>query len=174
VKQNIRFRSKVDSLNKELIKNKFNTDDLVFGSNIVLESYGLKVCKQIDYITSEKPIYKLEKMGLVKNELINSIDNKIESIYNPLFYFTYKELKFISFEQIFYMKSNSNEETDKKDIIRMKVLFSQTGFNQKIANFYYNYQTIKKYRIEDPIFLLFKSHKIYDFLRIFYKKFSKK
>lgn len=98
-----------------LLKNK--NEDYCITSSIILEMYGLRDAKDIDYLHKENKIVNLELLGVHKGIWLDYYHvSKEEVIYNPKYHFYFNGFKFATLDVIKRMKQNRNEEKDKRDI----------------------------------------------------------
>lgn len=104
---------------KELVrKNQLDIDRFIVDSGSVLEIYGLRRSRDLDYLTD------YAKMDPLQTEEIDDhfsemqyYDCLIEDLlYDPQHYFRYNGVKFVSQETLITLKKNRNERKDKKDI----------------------------------------------------------
>jgi hypothetical protein len=100
-------------------------DEYAISAGSVLSRYGLKDCKDIDYIHSHAEldncpplIQSHNSYGLKLNIYPNSYD---EIVHNPKFYFYVNGLKYVSLNIVRKMKAQRNEE---KDLIDIKLIDS--------------------------------------------------
>ena len=147
--------------------NSLKKEDVVIDSGMVLSIYGIRQANDIDYISSRTKINH-------KNKLIdNHVDqikyhklDKNELLYNPLFFFYFNGLKFVSLKQLFFMKKNRGNDKDVIDCRMIEALLVMKKFNINKINYYLLYQ---KSRIIVSIIQLLKIMKIHRFVRSIYK-----
>ena len=95
---------------------KENTDYCIT-SSIILEMYGLRNAKDIDYLHIENKDINLPLFGCHTGKWLDYYHIcKEEIIYNPKYHFYFNGFKFASLEVIKKMKQKRNEEKDKIDI----------------------------------------------------------
>lgn len=94
-----------------------DNNDYVLTSSLILEMFGLRSAKDLDYIHKNDNILQLKNTG-VHNGIWLSYYNepRNELLYNPNHYFYFNGFKFASLEVIKCMKQKRNEEKDKKDV----------------------------------------------------------
>lgn len=94
-----------------------NVDDYAVTVSSVLSAYGLRECKDLDYITRSNVV--------IKDNLIDCHNQYLESLYgttadeillDPRNYFYTKGIKFVSLELIRALKAKRNEPKDIEDI----------------------------------------------------------
>jgi hypothetical protein len=177
LKRNRGFCSKVDFLKERLMVNNINIKHTVFGCDFVLEGYGIKESGAIDCLTSETELIDFVEMGLINAELMYPLEDKFRLIYNPLYYFVYKGLKFFSFEQVLLLKSKRNEMSDTWDLFKMQNIVENNGFKSKSEYFFYTniyaFQIMKKYKIFTPIFNFFRKFKLFNLIKANYRNIRK-
>ena len=140
----------------ELIKNSISDDqikkrDMVLDSDTTLALYGIKDFKNINYLNG----------------------NREKFIYDPSYYFYYFGIKFTSFKEAYDIKTNRNEEEDKKDIMLMDSLIMNTAINYKTIKLRHRLIYMKiicKIKIVDAITKIFKSIGLYKMGRAVYHK----
>ena len=96
---------------------KQNNNDYVLTSSLILEMFGLRYAKDLDYIHKNDNILHLKNTGIHNGIWLTYYSEpKNELIYNPNHYFYFNGFKFASLEIIKRMKQKRNEEKDKKDV----------------------------------------------------------
>ena len=108
-----------------LVKNKIDTADIVIDGSSVLDLYGIRQSKDVDFLLSSKTQSEInisfsEIYENHESEIKYHRESKENLIYNPLFHFYFNDLKFISFNQLYIMKKNRGERKDLNDIQIMK------------------------------------------------------
>ena len=92
--------------------------DYCITSSIILEMYGLRDAKDIDYLHRENKDINLPFFGSHKGKWLDFYHvSKEEIIYNPKYHFYFNGFKFATLDVIKIMKQNRNEEKDKRDIL---------------------------------------------------------
>jgi len=172
------FTEKINTFNKFIKINHIDKSNIALDSSMTLEAYGIRKSSDIDYFIKSDVNVTIPFNG-VENHLDQLCfhDEKIEDLlFDPKFYFIYDGIKFISFDQIYLMKSKRNE---KKDIIDCKMMSSMVSNNkidylfsvirQKII-----YQKIKfnRFFLESSILIL-KKIKLYHLVKFMHDKIKK-
>jgi len=162
---------KIDTF-KEFIKvNNLNGNDVLLDSSIVLSAYGLREAKDIDYFCSDNRKIKIDFDDINTHDevLKHYNENKNEMIYDPKFYFYFNDIKFISFSQLYKMKTNRAEEKDKNDCKIMESLIENNKFKGVVNKFKQNifYGQIV---IRQKIIQLLQRIGLFDIARTMYKK----
>ena len=107
---------------KELLVNYFNklnnnNEDYCLTSSLIMEMYGLRQAKDIDYLHKNNNNLKLFNTGVHSGKWENYYHtNKNEIIYNPDNHFYFNGFKFATINIIKKMKERRNENKDVKDI----------------------------------------------------------
>ena len=107
---------------KELLKKYFkkieeNNEDYCLTSSLIMEMYGLRQAKDIDYLHKDNKILKLDKTDVHDDNWLKYYHiHKDEIIYNPNYHFYFNGFKFSSIEVIKKMKQNRNENKDINDL----------------------------------------------------------
>jgi hypothetical protein len=176
----IKTNENIEMFIEQVEKNGLNIDDFVIASSMVIALYGMRDSGAVDYFSLSG------SQNLIDNEIIKSQDryldyygaSKAELIYNPANYFRYRNVKFVMPQYVRNFKKKRNNEKDKSDV----KLLEQTIQNKKI-----NYKTIK-YKFDMKLFRMKRTlwnnarkigkkilpRKLYDLLKVNYKKYRKK
>ena len=172
------FSSDLDLFKNFLLMNRINTDDIVLDSGMTLSAYGIRESKDIDYLINKNVVIKEEnhRINSHDDQLMYHKETKASLIYDPSFYFSYKNIKFLSFEQVYEMKIERNEEKDKNDVRMMQslidnnaIVFKITSFKQKVL-----YSKIKiKFKTTRAIIKVLKKVKLYSVTRSIYHRVMK-
>ena len=163
--------SDLNQFNEFLNNNKFSADNIVLDGSIVLSQYGLRKNADIDYFAVNKinddryedRDYQLKYHKQSKNNLI----------YNPEFFFKFNDFKFISFDQIYLMKKNRDEEKDKIDCSLMQSLIENKKLNSLFSKIkqkiFYSKIKSKKLIRKFKLYVLKKTG-LHEPLRYIYRK----
>ena len=112
----------IQSNTRNLLINYFNTiekekNDYCLTSSLILEMYGLRNAKDVDYLHKYDYQISNPNIGLhIGIWLSYYHENKDEIIYNPNYHFYFNGYKFATLDVIKRMKENRLEEKDKVDI----------------------------------------------------------
>jgi hypothetical protein len=166
---------KIDRIKSFAVAKNIERSDLVLDSGCVLELYGLRKSSDIDCFINGVAELKYEALQLDTHdsELVYHEKSKEELIYNPLFYFYYQGLKFISFSQIYHLKGRRG---GKKDLIDLEMMKSLVGDDRKrmlISRFkqsLFYFQIRIFYGLLNPILALLRKIGIYNQVRGIYRK----
>lgn len=110
-----------------------NINDVVVDGSAVLAVYGLRECSDVDYI-SLSPIPSGDEVFESHDEHLHYHKKRKEDlIYDPDLHFMYDGLKFVSFQQLYSMKSTRNEAKDSVDIQLMESMLSGKRFKLKFS-----------------------------------------
>lgn len=123
----------IDNVLKYFEKNKIKQDDILIDSSMLLSLYGLRKNEDIDFLTNKKITSPDEALDAHDSVLKYHAVEKNELIYNSRYYFIYNNIKFVSFDQLFKMKSNRGEEKDIKDCEMMNALIESNDYKKLIA-----------------------------------------
>ena len=94
-----------------------NNEKFCLTSSLLLEMYGLRNAKDIDYLNRTNININIENIGIHDGKWFSYYSNtKDELIYNPKNYFYFNGFKFLTLENVYKMKKNRGEEKDIKDI----------------------------------------------------------
>ncbi len=117
--------------------NNLDLSDVVIDGSTTLNLYGIRESSDIDYlinnnnndmIISDNTLYDIHD-----SELIYHKENKNNLIYNPKYYINYRGFKFISFAQLYLMKSERNEQKDLNDCNTMNAFMENNSIKKTIA-----------------------------------------
>ena len=107
---------------KNLLANYFkevgeNNEDFCLTSSLIMEMYGLRQAKDIDYLHKNNKILNLKNTGIHDCKWLTYYHvNKDDIIYNPNYHFYFNGYKFASLEVIKKMKENRRELKDINDL----------------------------------------------------------
>ena len=179
---NYRNLSKISLVQNELLrfkqfinKNNIDTDNIILDSSIILALYGLRKNNDIDYLLDDTFSIKYIDNNIDANDKTLPFyeKEKYNLIYNPGNYFYFENLKFISFKQLYIMKSNRNKDRDINDCNMMRVLIENNAWkkkkNQLKQSLFYLKIKIKN-NIKELIFSFLKMLHLYDVTRNYYLK----
>lgn len=97
-------------------------DDFCIDSSAVLSVYGLRDCRDLDYIHFNGQRVGHQDIDCHNSELHHYTKSKDEILFNPKNHFYYHGYKFASIETVRDMKIKRNEEKDQKDVKLIKVI----------------------------------------------------
>ena len=161
---------KIDTFKEFINANTLNSNDVLLDSSIILSAYGLREAKDTDYFCYDNSKIKVEfdDINIHDEELKYYGENKNDMIYNQKFYFYFNEIKFISFTQLYKMKTNRDEEKDKNDCKMMKALIENNKFKELLNKFKQSiyYQRIK---LRIYFFYILKKTRLYNIIRSVYR-----
>lgn len=103
------LNKKIQLIRDSLAKDQLDQNKIVLDYDMTLALYGIKDFDRVRYLD----------------------ETKESLIYDPSYYFYYGNIKFISFEKLYDMKSNSNKYKDKEDLILMDNLINNTAIDYK-------------------------------------------
>ncbi|CAM1370242.1 conserved hypothetical protein [Tenacibaculum litoreum] len=166
---------KIDKFKNFLYKNNLTPTDVVLDSGIIMSIYGLRECSDVDYLINDnnKIKHDVSEFDYHEGSLKYHEEDKLSLIYNPKNYFYFKELKFLSFYQLYKMKINRDEEKDQNDC---KIMDAMIEKNTVKELFYHIKQTLyyEKVRLKPRVKNLLKILKLEALARRIYKKVRKK
>ena len=166
--------AKIKQFKSFIEKNDIEVDKIIFNSSIVLSLYGLRECRDIDYLSVDNNFKYCDE--LIENhngELVFHQEEKNELIFNKEFYFYYDDLKFTSFSQLYKMKRNRSEQKDINDLVLMEALINRKKFKIFVGVIKQKYYFFKvKLRFKSIEFLKFI--RLYDNVRYIYKAIRNK
>jgi hypothetical protein len=162
---------KIDDFKLFMKENNLDSKDLLLDSSIILSAYGLREANDTDYLCSDNSKIESNFNDInMHDEVLKYYDKKKnEMIYNPKFYFYFNDVKFISFSQLYKMKTKRDEKKDKNDCKMMEALIEEDKLKVFISQFKQTlyYQQIK-FR-QNTVFLLQKLG-LFEMTRTVYRK----
>ncbi|MCQ4230888.1 hypothetical protein M8P87_13645 [Pseudomonas stutzeri] len=164
---------KIASFRAYLERNSINPEDIVLDSGVVLSIYGLREAADVDYLApSEISLDVVDHLESHDEVLKHHGEDKGTLIYNPQYYFYFEGVKFLSFKQVFRMKSNRNESKDRNDCAMMKALDDNRVYKRKIAKLrqWFYYSAVK---VKSKIASLLNFFGLFDVVFKIYKVFKK-
>ncbi len=177
----LKTHKKLTQFQNYLQKNDVMVDDTVLDSGIVLAVYGLRNVNDIDcFIDDNEKLQYYDDDIETHDDTLKYHDNeKAELIYNPKNYFYFNDLKFVSFNQLYKMKKNRDEQKDNNDCKMMEALIKNDLFKKLVNRFKQKlyYWQIKLYYWWITrlwiFFELLKKFGLYNFVRTIYRFFLK-
>lgn len=168
---------KLNEFKQFLSKNNIEPNDVIIDGSLTLSLYGLRKNIDVDFLVSDnsKIEYPSDEFETHDSELKYHGKSKVELIYDSNNYFVFYNLKFISFSQLYMMKTQRNEEKDKNDCSIMRASLDSTSYRKVIAQFKQKvfYMKIKLYRlIMNLILKVCKLTGIYEPAKLLYRKFK--
>ena len=156
-----------------LSRNKLSAEDVVLDSSIVLSIYGLRKCRDIDYLSLGQRETQTEY-----NDIDNHIDDlefhrqaKEDLILDPKFYFYYDGLKFISFSQLYEMKKHRGSTKDLNDVEKMSAFVGNNRLKQLVAEIKQKLYFLRL-KAKLQLMAILKLLGIYKFVRFIYRKLN--
>jgi len=113
----MRFENLFGEYKKWLLNSDFDTDDFCVGGSGTLSAYGLRDCRDIDFLHREKHFGANSSIISCHNKEIHNYNHKKdEIIFNPDNHFYHMTLKFASLDVIKQLKEKRAEPKDIKDV----------------------------------------------------------
>jgi hypothetical protein len=109
-----------------LKKTTSSSEDYLVVSSGSLSAYGIRDCKDIDYLTSKKKLTGDSNLSLHDSQLHFYDLPKEDLVYDPSNYFYYRSRKFLSLGALKKLKLHRNEKKDVFDVGLMEAFFSGT------------------------------------------------
>lgn len=128
----------IDKYKKELIERGYDLDKFVVGSSMVLAVYGIREAGDLDFYSLYDDV-KLSEQDYEEHYDYLKLHKKtkIDLIVNPLNYFIYNGVKFITLECLANFKRNRNYARDKNDL-RLINTYCNSGNHLKLSIFRLN------------------------------------
>ena len=99
-----------------IIKSRDDRNDFCVDSSAVLSSYGLRDCRDLDFLHLTDVDSIAHGIDCHNEEATHYAEKKDDIIYNPRFHFYSFGVKFASLNVVKEMKVGRNEEKDKVDV----------------------------------------------------------
>lgn len=169
-----KVNDKINHIHDFIKRYNIETDKLLVDSSFILELYGLRESQDIDYILDDDVNIenKDSKMSCHDEVIVFYKKNKEEILYNPVNFFVYEGVKFISFSKLFEMKKCRDEKKDRIDCKMMSSFISDdkiTLFLSKIkSQLSYSKIRLKNNLITGVLYIL-KKVKLYKLVRYIYR-----
>lgn len=162
---------KIDDFKLFIKENNLDSNDLLLDSSIILSVYGLREASDTDYFCSDNSKIKSNFDDInMHDEVLECYDEKKnEMIYNQKFYFYFNDVKFISFPQLYKMKTKRDEEKDRNDCKIMEALIEEDRLKIFISQFqqglYY-----KQIKFRQYVLSLLQKLGLFEVVRSVYRK----
>ncbi len=166
----ISTHQKIDTFKTFLDKNNLHSKEVLIDASMVLSAYGLREANDTDFFCSDNSKIKVEfdDINIHDEELKYYDENKNEMIYNQNFYFYFNDIKFLSFTQLYKMKTNRDEEKDKNDCKIMEALIENNRWKEYVAkikqSIYY-----EKIKLRKKIIVILQNIGLYKITRNIYR-----
>jgi len=154
---------KLKEFKKFIKSNNVDNSNTLIDSSLVLSLYGIREANDTDFLCVDriKILNTFNDINAHDEELKYYDSNKDELIYNPENYFYFNDIKFLSFDKLYYMKKKRAEKKDINDLQMMKAFIENNNVKRiimRINHFfiYYQIQGISK------IVKFLKAVKLYD------------
>ena len=162
---------KIDTFKLFMKKNSLDSKDLLLDSSIILSAYGLREASDTDYFCSDNSKIKSTFDDInMHDEVLECYDEKKnEMIYNQKFYFYFNDVKFISFSQLYKMKTKRDEEKDRNDCKMMEALIEEDKLKAFISQLK---QTLyyKQIKFRQDAVLFLQKLGLFEITRMVYRK----
>jgi hypothetical protein len=170
------FQSRLEPLHRLIARGNAHSADLVIDGGAVLALYGIRNAQDIDYVSTQA-LDEPAPGSLLDNheiEVAHHGHDKREIIYDPRLYFEYEGLKYVSFDQLYYMKARRADSKDKNDLVAMRALVMEGGLvrellRMKQACFYFRIKVMEKSK--SLFFSFLQSTYLYRPVRVLYRAF---
>lgn len=165
---------KIEKFKRFISENGLDSEDVILDGGMVLSAYGLRESSDIDYFLNDEKLSHCDKnLDCHDDSLKYHNKEKSQLIYDPENYFYFNDLKLVSFNQIYRMKKNRNEEKDKNDCAMMESLIEDNKHKQLAAKIkqYFLYSRIKLSRGTRGFAVeVLKKLRLYEAVRHLYRK----
>jgi len=162
---------KIEKFKDFLKANGIESKDVLIDSSMTLSCYGIREAKDIDFFCDNNSKVKVdfEDINIHDDELKYYKKEKNDLIYDARNCFYFEDLKFISFDILYQMKKNRNEEKDKNDCKMMEALIEDDKFKEVFNRLkqYFFYFKIKSRQL---IIEFLQKIGLFNIVRKIYKK----
>jgi len=126
---------KLNEFKRFIVENDIDNNDVVLDGSLILTLYGIRKNIDVDFLLLEnsKIVYPNENFETHDSELQYHGKKKVELIYDNKNNFTFHGFKFISFSQLYAMKTQRNEEKDRNDCLVMRASLNGKSYRKKMA-----------------------------------------
>ena len=167
----ISTHKKIETFKDFIEDNSLDRKNVLLDSSIVLSAYGLREAKDTDYMYSKSEKIKKKFIDIDNHdEVLKYYDEeKNELVYNPEHYFYFNNIKFISFSQLYKMKTSRGEEKDRNDCKMMEALIEKNrlkGLLNKLKQKIFYGQIL----VRQKIIHLLQQLGLFSMVRIVYRK----
>ncbi|QDO83507.1 hypothetical protein FM037_09985 [Shewanella psychropiezotolerans] len=148
---------------------KLNKNEVALDTGMLLALYGIRPASDIDYLSLVEIHTEVsDNIESHDNSLIFHAQDKSNLLLDPEFYFYFKNVKFICFNQVYNMKLNRGEVKDINDIQVMKGMLENNIIKQFIGRVKQKvfYTKAKLFKI---LVLILKRVGLFDFVYNLYK-----
>lgn len=163
---------------KTSLKNKkIDSDRIIITGSLVLELYGLRPSKDVDFIYDGDRIDSIHENS--HNDLFNETSSYISNFFRDTSnYFYFWGFKIITLENLVNFKMNRGEKKDHYDLTLIKKFYKNSSDNNRSSfNKGYFFFKLSIYRFKDNLIIgtlwLLKLTKLYGFAKIVYNIFKK-
>lgn len=111
---------KLFKIYKESILKRIDFHEFCVDASSVLSSYGLRDCRDLDFLYSKKYVNITPDINCHNEEEKHYSKSRHEIIFNPRNHFYYSGVKFASLDTMIEMKENRDEIKDRKDVELMR------------------------------------------------------
>ncbi len=137
-KNNQNFKQFFKEFDDWIKDNKIDKDDFCIDGSAVLATYGLRDCKDFDYLSINDKILETKNIHLHNAHMQDFGFIIDELIYNPKNYFYYNGYKFLTLENLKKLKKKRGQYKDKKDIKLIEtVLDTKNGLRKIFSDIKY-------------------------------------
>ena len=110
------FEALLEKFKMWLVHNSLNPDDFCVDSSAILSAYGLRDCRDLDFLFfGTDSVTGMDDVSCHNEEMKYYQHSKNEIIYNPEHHFYYKGVKFTTLNVLYQMKKFRGEQKDVVD-----------------------------------------------------------
>lgn len=168
------LHSDIEKINTSILVSNLDKSNIVLGGELTLVAYGIKNISDVNPLVSfdrKNNFYEAE-VSFDENPLFYN-ENEANFIYNPLNFFYFKGIKFISYDLVLEIKENSTEEEDLNDIITMKKYIKSNKNKLFLSRLKQNFN-YEKLKLENRLIRLLKDSGRYEDVRVVYRFLRRK
>ena len=168
----------LENLANRVEQSSIDSEKFVLSGSFLLELYGLRKSRDVDCLCALSEKNGLLKLGIdihdSQLEYYQADKNRI--IYDPRYYFIYRGIKIVSFDQLYKMKCVRGEQKDLIDSRRMEALVENKNMKRIFAHFHQKilYAKVKsKIWLMSSLIFLLKRTGLYLYARSIYQSIKK-
>ncbi|WP_417818977.1 hypothetical protein [Tritonibacter scottomollicae] len=107
-------------------------EDIAVDGSFLLALYGVRAAHDLDYLSAKEIECPHGEFEAHDGQLIHHGVGKADLLYDPDYHFTWAGIKFISFGQLWRMKTNRGEQKDAYDVASMSQMLEPDNFKRRL------------------------------------------
>lgn len=150
--------------------------DVAIDGSFLLALYGLRSARDVDFLSLKQITSQSTDIEPHDDQIVYHRRNKNQIIYDPTYHFVYSGIKFVSFQQLFDMKSVRDENKDRYDIALMSRMTASPSSRKWVQNALQDVAFTRvriKSALRRSLVLILRKLGLYDPVRRFYWKWMR-